>query len=104
MCLCPNFEIEDFVLVGRTLARENKLALEWKGTCCVVNVKSHWLYEVQTLFDPVVTMTHHVSRLKFYVDKDCGNVEDLMSYAVGHQDNFLVSKIRGNKGQVAGVR
>jgi hypothetical protein len=27
----PNFEIGDFVLVGRTLARGNKLALEWKG-------------------------------------------------------------------------
>jgi hypothetical protein len=89
----PNFEVGDFVLVGRTLARGNKLALEWKGPCRVVAAKSNWLFDVQTLFDPVVTMTHHVSRLKFYVDKDCGNVEDLQSYAVAHQDTFLVDKL-----------
>jgi hypothetical protein len=89
----PNFEVGDFVLVGRTLARGNKLALEWKGPCRVVGVQSHWLYDVQTLFDPVVTKTHHVSRLKFYVDKDRGNVEDLKSYAVAHQDVFLVDEL-----------
>jgi transposase InsO family protein len=89
----PNFEVGDFVLVGRTLARGNKLALEWKGPCRVVNVKSHWLYEVQTLFEPVVTMTHHVSRLKFYVDKERGNIGDFKSYAVAHQDKFLVDKL-----------
>ena len=27
----PNFHVGDFVLVGRTLSRPNKLALEWKG-------------------------------------------------------------------------
>ena len=89
----PNFELGDFVLVGRTLARANKLALEWKGPCRVVAVKSHWLYDVQTLFEPVVTMTHHVSRLKFYVDKDRGKIEDLKSYAVAHQDTFLVDQL-----------
>jgi hypothetical protein len=36
----PNFEVGDFVLVGRTLVRANKLALEWKGPSRVVNVKS----------------------------------------------------------------
>jgi hypothetical protein len=36
----PNFEVGDFVLVGRTLARANKLALKWKGPNRVVNVKS----------------------------------------------------------------
>jgi hypothetical protein len=87
------FEVGDFVLGGRTLARGNKLALEWKGPCRVVAAKSHWLYDVQTLFKPTVTMTHHVSRLKFYVDKERGNVEDLKSYAVAHQDTFLVDKL-----------
>jgi len=89
----PNFEIGDFVLVGRTLTRANKLALEWKGPCRVVGVRSHWLYDVQTLFEPVVSMTHHVSRLKFYVDKDRGHLEDLKSYAVAHQDTFLVDQL-----------
>ena len=89
----PNFELGDFVLVGRTLARANKLALEWKGPCRVVGIKSHWLYDVQTLFEPVVTTTHHVSRLKFYVDKDRGKIEDLKLYAVAHQDTFLVDQL-----------
>jgi hypothetical protein len=34
-----------------------------------------------------------VSRLKFYVDKERGNIEDLKSYAVAHQDTFLVDKL-----------
>jgi transposase InsO family protein len=89
----PNFEVGDFVLVGRTLARGNKLALEWKGPCRVVAAKSNWLFDVQTLFEPVVTRTHHVSRLKFYVDKQCGDVEDLKCYAMAHQDTFLVDKL-----------
>jgi len=89
----PNFELGDFVLVGRTLALGNKLALEWKGPCRVVAVKNHWLYDVQTLFEPVVTMTHHVSRLKFYMEKDRGCVADLKSYAVAHHDMFLVDSL-----------
>ena len=65
----------------------------WHCNGKVVGIKSHWLYEVQTLFEPVVTMTHHVSRLKFYMDKECGNLEDLKSYAVAHQDTFLVDQL-----------
>jgi hypothetical protein len=80
--LAPNFEVGDFVLVGRTLARGNKLALEWIFPCRVAAAKSRWFYDVQTLFEPTITMTHHVSRLKFYVDKERGDVEDLKPYAV----------------------
>jgi hypothetical protein len=44
----PNFDVGDFVLVGRALARPNKLALEWLGPCRIVQARSHWLYAVRT--------------------------------------------------------
>jgi len=89
----PNFEVGDFVLVGRVLARPNKLALEWTGPCRIVGVRSHWLYDVQTLFEPVTTTLHHISRLQFYADSSRATVSDLRAHAVAHQDIFLVDSL-----------
>ena len=89
----PNFDVGDFVLVGRVLARPNKLALEWTGPCRIVGARSHWLYDVQTLFDPVTTSTHHISRLQLYVEANRARVEDLVQHAVAHQDTFLVDRL-----------
>jgi transposase InsO family protein len=89
----PNFEIGDFVLVGRVLARPNKLALEWTGPCRVVGVRSHWLYDVQTLFEPVTTTLHHISRLQFYAEASRAVVSDLVAHAVAHQEQFLVESL-----------
>jgi hypothetical protein len=92
----PNFEVGDFVLVGRTSVRANKLALEWKGPSRVVNVKSEWIYEVASLLPPHSVSTHHVSRLKFYADAAREIVDDLTAYATAHQDTFFLSKSSWN--------
>ena len=89
----PNFDVGDFVLVGRVLARPNKLALEWLGPCRIVQARSHWLYEVQTLFEPVTTTTHHISRLKLYAEASRAKIDDLRRHAVAHQDVFLVDRL-----------
>jgi hypothetical protein len=89
----PNFDLGDFVLVGRLLARPNKLALEWTGPCRVVGVHSHWLYDVQTLYEPMTTTLHHISRLKFYCESSRASVEDLVQHAVAHQDLFLIDSL-----------
>jgi hypothetical protein len=85
-----NFEVGDYVLVGRALARPNKLALQWKGPCRIVEARSEWIFDVQSLYEPITVTTHHVSRLKFFSDGSRNEITDLVEYAVAHQDVFLV--------------
>jgi len=48
------------------------------------------LYDVQTLFEPVTTALHHISRFKFYAEAHRGPTAELKQHAVAHQDTFLV--------------
>jgi hypothetical protein len=89
----PNVDVGDFVLVGRAVEVPNKLALQWRGPCRVVNALSKWVYEVQDLFAPFKLYVVHVSRLQFYADAKRGVTTDMMDYAVAHQDFFLVEDL-----------
>jgi hypothetical protein len=51
------------------------------------------LYDVQTLFEPVTTSTHHISRLQLYAEAQRAHVEALVQHAVAHQDKFLVDRL-----------
>jgi transposase InsO family protein len=89
----PNFDVGDFVLVGRAVEVPNKLALQWRGPCRVVNAVSKWVYEVQDLFAPFKLHVVHVSRLQFYADAQRGITTDMVEYAVANQDFFLVEDL-----------
>lgn len=91
----PNPEVGDFVLIGRVLRKPNKLALQWQGPCRVVKVRSNWLYDVQTLFEPIRTTTHHITRLKFYAEKHLNQLEDLKQQAIYNQEMFSVAALLG---------
>ena len=86
-------EIGDFVLVGNAQKQGHKLALQWKGPCRVISIQSDWIYEVQTLFQPIKTSLHHIARLKLYAEKNYELVEDLVAQAIYNQETFQVESL-----------
>lgn len=88
-----NFQEGDYVLVGRVLTNDNKLALRWKGPQRIVRVIHDHTYEVQNLCPPYETSIRHASRLQLYRDKQLEVTSDLLDHIRHGEGGHLVQKL-----------
>lgn len=70
------------MLSGQVAKHANKLVLRWKGPYRVVSTLNDWIYEIQELIEPFELVTRHVSRLRFYREKDLKVTQDLKDHVV----------------------
>nr|CCA22183.1 AlNc14C147G7406 [Albugo laibachii Nc14] len=61
-----------------------------QGPYRVVATLNDWTYDIQELVDPFGNITRHVTRLKFFREKDLGVTEDLKDYVVCANGGHLV--------------
>jgi hypothetical protein len=73
-----NFEIGDYVLIGKRDSRfAKKLSIRWDGPARVIATINDWIYEVQDLRDNSITQCH-ITRLKHYRDASLKVTTDLV--------------------------
>ena len=92
----PNFTIGDFVLVGALQKSRQKLKVKWMGLRRITKALSGWVFEVENLITKKLEKVH-VSRLKFYNEKDLEVTEDIKNQVSYNEDIFEIENIEDIK-------
>jgi hypothetical protein len=90
----PNFQVGDYVLVAEhRKSGTSQLQVNWKGPHRVASVEADYVFVVENLVTKELKAAH-VTRLRFYKDKEL-NVTAELAQAADHNDHqlYVVSKI-----------
>lgn len=89
------FDVGEYVLWSNvdTITDKEKLMVTWKGPYRIVKTVSDWVYEIEHIVTKK-TREVHVTRMKYYIDKDLDVSEELIEHIARQGFELEVNEIK----------